>query len=304
MGRILIGISSWADRSLIESRFYPKEVKTPADRLRYYGQNFPLAEIDASYHYFPTRRNLESWLDNTPPGFTFDVKAFSLFTQHPTPVNSLPRGIRDNFGQLIKNKGNLYQHHLPPEALDELWAGFARTAGAIKAAGKLGAILFQFPPWFHPRQESFDYLAQCHERLSEYQLAVEFRAGSWLSDENSVITLKFLREHTLALVCVDEPQGFKSSLPPVAEATAPLGFIRFHGRNSDTWERKGVSSDEKFRYLYNEKELGEWVPRIRDMAEKTSELHIIFKNKYADFPVINARQLGQMLGNGSKDAGN
>ena len=296
MGKILIGISAWSDSSLIESGFYPEEVKTPADRLRYYSRNFPVAEIDASYHYFPTKRNLDLWFENTPAGFVFDIKAFSLFTQHPMPFTSLPRGFRDKYGQLV-GQGNIYQHHLPLEAVDELWQGFAGIIQTIKSAGKLGAVLFQFPPWFHPRPENFDYIARCRERLAPFQLAVEFREGTCLSDANREHTLGLLRDHGLTMVCVDEPQGFKSSMPPLAEVTAPLGFIRFHGRNSENWERKGISADKRFNYLYNENELRDWVPGIRNMAEKAGELHIIFKNKHRDFPVTNALQLSRMLGN-------
>lgn len=259
MGRILIGISAWSDRSLIASGFYA-EAKTPAERLRYYSQNFPIAEIDTSYHYFPTQRNLDLWLENTPDGFTFDIKAFSLFTGHPTPLTSLPRAFRDKYTQLSEHKGNFYPHHLPPEALDDLWQGFAWTAQVIDSAGKLGTVLFQFPPWFHPGQQSFDYLAECRKRLPQFSLAVEFRSVSWLNEANRESTLSVVREHKLTLVCVDEPQGFKTSLPPIAEVTSPLGFIRFHGRNSENWERKGTAADEKFRYLYTKNELNEWVP--------------------------------------------
>ena len=296
MGRILVGISAWSDRSLVESGFYPAGVKTPSDRLRYYGQEFPVAEIDSSYHFFPTRRNLELWLENTPEAFTFDVKAFSLFTLHPTPFGSLPRGIRDSLGGLAEHKGNLYPHHLPAEALDALWQGFARSLEAIRAAGKLGAVLFQFPPWFHPSPENLDYIGQCRDRLASYRLAVEFRVGAWLDDGHREDTLRFLREHGLTLVCVDEPQGFRSSVLPVAGVTAPLAFIRFHGRNGANWEKKGIPADERYSYLYDEKELEEWVPKIAQMAEKSAELHIIFKNKHGDYPARNARQLRLLLG--------
>ena len=99
MGRILVGISSWAEPELVQSGFYPAEVKTPEARLSYYASRFPVAEIDSSYHFFPTQRNLELWLENTPDGFTFDVKAFSLFTQHPTPFTALPRTIREKYAE-------------------------------------------------------------------------------------------------------------------------------------------------------------------------------------------------------------
>ena len=296
MARIYIGISAWADRTLIESSFYPAEVKTPAERLRYYSQRFPIAEIDASYHYFPTRQNLDLWLGNTPPAFIFDVRVFSLFTRHPTPFTSLPRSLREKFADSIEHKDNVYLHHLPPEAIDELWQVFVSILEAIRTAGKLGAVLFQFPPWFHPRPENFDYMAECREKLAPFRVAVEFRVGTWLDDDNREPTLGFLRKHGMALVCVDEPQGFKSSVAPIAEVTASPGFIRFHGRNRENWEGKGISTDEKFSYLYDEKELAEWVPKIRDMAEKSDELHIIFKNKHRDFPVTNAYQLSRLLG--------
>ena len=88
MGRILVGISSWADPELVQSDFYPPEAGTPETRLRYYASRFPVAEIDSSFHYFPTQRNLALWFENTPKGFVFDVKAYSLFTQHPTPFTA------------------------------------------------------------------------------------------------------------------------------------------------------------------------------------------------------------------------
>lgn len=134
--------------------------------------------------------------------------------------------------------------------------------------------------------------------MLRFRLAVEFRAGAWLGEEMRETTLHFLRQHELTLVCVDEPQEFKSSLPLVADVTAPLGFIRFHGRNSKNWERHGIPSEEKYSYLYDVSELQGWIPKIRHMADMTTDLHIIFKNKSGDFPVRNVRQLRQMLGEG------
>ena len=163
MSQVLIGTSSWADSSLVKSGlFYPPEVKTPADRLGYYSEMFPIAEIDSSYHYFPTRQNLTLWLENTPSGFTFDIRAFSLFTGHPTPPHSLPRSIREEHEELANHKGNLYLHHLTEDIADRLWEIFASYAKAMESAGKLGVILFQFPPWFHCNQENLNYLNAPH----------------------------------------------------------------------------------------------------------------------------------------------
>ncbi len=294
MERIRLGISTWSTPELAHSGFYPPEARSAADRLRYYSSKFSVAEIDSSFHFFPTGHNVDLWLGNTPDGFAFEVRAFSLLTGHPTALNSLPKSIRDKYGSQVKAKGNVYPHHLPADAIDELWAVFGLIVGRFRDAGKLGAVLFQFPPWFHPEPENYKYLEDCCRRIRNCHVAVEFRAGSWLVQHKDE-TLEFLRKRGIALVCVDEPQGFRSSVPPVAEATSDLAIIRFHGRNAETWEQKGIPADEKFNYLYAEEELEEWLPRIRRLAE-TVEVHVIFKNKHADFPIRNVTQMKTLLG--------
>ena len=96
--------------------------------------------------------------------------------------------------------------------------------------------------------------------------AVEFRNASWLNEKNAERTLRFLTDRKIAFVMVDEPQGFKSSVPPVTAVTSDLALVRFHGRNRETWEAKGITPAERFRYLYSRDELEEWAPRIRDAA--------------------------------------
>ena len=295
MGRILIGLSSWAEHELVHSGFYPADVNTPAARLRYYTTLFSVAEIDSSYHFFPTRNNLKLWLDNTPKEFTFDVKAFSLFTQHPTPLKSLPKTIREKYASRIEARDMVYLHHLPEEAVDELWQVFDVAVRNFKDAGKLGTVLFQFPPWFHPAPQNYDYIAGCRKKLAEHRMAVEFRVGSWL-DVHREQTLEFLCANDITLVCVDEPQGLKSSVPPLLEVTSSLAIIRFHGRNKENWERKDIPATTKFDYLYSEAELEEWAGRIRQVVKKTAETHIVFKNKHADFPARNAGQMKKLLG--------
>jgi len=100
----------------------------------------------------------------------------------------------------------------------------------------------------------------------------------------------------LPLVCVDEPQGFPSSVPPLAEVTAPLAVVRFHGRNAATWEAKGITVAERFNYLYSPEELQEWVPRIGRLAQEAEEVHVLFNNCYRDYAVRNARQMAETLG--------
>ncbi len=295
MGKILTGISSWADRGLVASgRFYPDDVKTPADRLRYYSEQFPIAEIDSSFHFFPTARNLALWLDSTPPGFTFDIRAYSLFTGHPTQFSALPASVRQEYPDLSDHK-TVYLHHLPEAAIDQLWGIFIKYAAALEQAGKLGVVLFQFPPWFHPSEENREYLLSCCRRLSGFRLAVEFRTGDWLIGDTLAATLGFLRRHEIALVCVDEPQGLKTSVPPVTAATSPVAMVRFHGRNTETWEKRGGEAADRFKYLYDRKELEEWAEKVWELSAVTEKVHIIFKNKYEDYSVQNAREFLELL---------
>jgi len=296
--RILVGTCSWTDRTLIESgAFYPREATTPAERLQFYAQNFPIVEVDSTYYGLLSERNAGLWVERTPADFTFDLKAYALFTHHPTQVRSLPKNVRDALDAEVGQKANVYYRDLPSELRDEMWQRFASALLPLDSAGKLGVVLFQFPPWFMPGAESMDYILEVkEERLSQYTIVVEFRNNRWLSDRSRERTLRFLSDHRLPFVCVDEPQGFRSSVPPVAEATAPDALVRFHGRNREMWERKGISVSERFRYLYSEDELKEWVAPIEKLAQRAERLHVLMNNCYQDHAVRNARQMATLLG--------
>lgn len=107
--------------------------------------------------------------------------------------------------------------------------------------------------------------------------------------------MAFLRDNNLPYVCVDQPQGFESSLPPIAEATSDIGLVRFHGRNNEMWEKKGVTVTERFNYLYSEEELQEWIPKVEELASNTRQLHVLFNNCYEDSAVSNAAQMRWMF---------
>ncbi len=296
MGEILIGTCSWTDPTLIESGgFYPVWARSAEARLHYYASQFGLVEVDSSYYALPNERTSRLWVERTGERFTFDVKAFRLFTQHPTPLAALPRDIRGALPSELKEKANLYHRDMPTELLSELWSRFERALLPLVSAGKLGVVLFQFPPWFYPGEQQHTYILSCKKRLPQYRIAIEFRHNSWLSDKNREWTLSLLRDNDLPFVCVDEPQGFKSSVPPIAEATSDIGLVRFHGRSRETWEKKGISVAERFNYLYTEDELGEWVPRLKELASVTRQLHVLFNNCYQNKAVLNARQVRLML---------
>lgn len=296
MAEILIGTCSWTDPTLIESgRFYPEWAKSAESRLKFYASQFPLVEVDSSYYALPGEKTSRLWVERTSDRFTFDVKAFRLFTQHPTPAAALPKDIREALPASAREKARLYQRDMPADMTDELWGRFESALLPLDSAGKLGVVLFQFPPWFYPGDEQRHYVLSCQERLPQYRIAVEFRHNSWVNEKNRERTMGFLRDNDLPFVCVDEPQGFKSSVPPLAEATSDIGLVRFHGRNRDTWEKPGIGPAERFNYLYGEEELGEWVPKIKELAGKTRQLHVLFNNCYQDKAVVNARQIGYML---------
>ena len=246
MNNILVGTASWTDKSLVQcGRFYPELVKSPEDRLRFYADQFPVAEVDSSYYAVPNERTAQLWVDRTPEGFVFDVKAFRLFTQHQTSPQVLPKAVSQALGA---TKKMIYYRDMPEELLQQMWSEFRAALAPLKAAGKLGVVLFQFPPWFLANKVSLAHIAECVERMNGYRLAVEFRNETWFYERTRERTLAFEREHGIAHVVVDEPAGFASSIPSVWEVTSPeVAIVRLHGRNRDTWDKRGLSSaSERF----------------------------------------------------------
>src|SRR5918996_6255947 len=263
MGDTLIGTASWTDKTLLASGWYPKEAKTPEKRLAFYASQFRVVEVDATYYAPPSEKNAVLWVDRTPSHFTFNVKAFSLMTQHPAQVRALPKDIRE---KVPEGKARVYPKDLDKKTLDKIFEMFASALMPLHSAGKLGYILFQFPEWFVPGDESREYIVRCAERLPDFRVAVEFRRGTWMTEKSAPRTLAFLSEHNLPYVCVDMPQGFDSSVPPVVAATADdLAVLRFHGHNKENWKKKGVTTAERFDYEYSAKELKGWASKLYEL---------------------------------------
>jgi uncharacterized protein YecE (DUF72 family) len=290
MGQIRVGTAGWTDRTLIAAGWYPAEASTPERRLRYYASQFPLVEVDATYYALPAERTARAWAERTPAGFTFNVKAFSLFTQHPTPVRALPADLREAAGQAGKDR--VYLKDVDPAVANAAWDRFLAALGPLREAGKLGAILLQFPPWFPIGRARRDYILACAERAAPDRVCVEFRNRTWMTEDNQRETLDFLAGHGLPYVCVDEPQGYPSSIPPVLAATSDLAVVRMHG-HSDKWTSKQIA--EKFGYRYGEAELDEWAGRLRGLAGQADTTHVLFNNCYRDWAHVNARQLTELL---------
>ena len=291
------GIAGWVDRELIGSRqFYPPGVSSSEERLQFYASRFSLVEVDSSYHGMPAKRNSELWVARTPPDFRFDVKSFSLFTHHPTNPKALPPEIRGQLPEALAGKKSLYLEQLPAEVVDAAWEAFRDALEPLRSGGRLGAVFFQFPPWFFPSTRSLAYLEECQERMDGFQVAVEFRKRTWLDERHAEGTLSFLRARDIPFVAVDAPQGFDTSMPPVYDVTSSnLAVVRFHGRNAKNWNLKGAPPSVRFQHDYSDQELEEWVARIRAMEEQVEAVHAIMNNNYSNYSVKNAKRLEELL---------
>src|SRR5207302_2522747 len=216
------------------------------ERLRYYAAQFPLTEIDSTYYAPPSEQQARLWAERTSEGFRFDVKAYSLFTGHPTRPRSLWTDLREELGAEVAEKRNIYPKDLDPAALKEAWRRFHDALGPLHGAGRLGAVLFQYPPWFVPRRDNRREIEALRERLPDYRICVEFRSPMWTAEPRDLDrTLRLLEEHGLVFVSVDAPQV--SNLPRVLAVTNEELFVaRFHGRSDSTWKGTHGSAAERF----------------------------------------------------------
>ncbi len=295
-GEVRVGTASWTDPTMTAAGvFYPAHARTAEERLRYYAEQFPVVEVDASYYAIPAVETAELWVERTPAHFVFDVKAHALMTGQPSEVKRLPKHIRDELPSELAGKTRIYGKDMPRELYDEVWVAFGKSIEPLRQAGKLGAVFLQFPRWVFPSNESRELILEARQRLG-VEIAAEFRHASWFNEKNAERTLRFLEDNRVPYVMVDGPQGLKSSIPPLAAVTSSeLAVIRFHGRRADLWEKPNVPVVERFRYLYDEDQLADWVPRIREVARKVKATHVLMNNCFGNYGTTNARELGALL---------
>ncbi len=295
-GEVLVGTASWTDKTLIAcGRFYPAGCKTAEQRLRYYADQFPLVEVDSSYYGMPTPQNAQLWADRTPEGFTFNVKAFRIFTGHQTQPTVLHQDLQQALGTDLPR--HLYWKDLPQEIRDELWRRFIEALAPLKTAGKLGAIHFQFAPWMRKNRESVAHVEHCVQAMAGHLVTAEFRDRTWFDGERANRTLDWLRDIGAVHTVVDAPQGFANTVPTVWEVTHPdLALVRLHGRNAATWNIRGAaSSSSRFDYWYAQDELAAMVPEIRGLAERAGRVHVIFNTNNEDQGQVGARMMRELL---------
>jgi uncharacterized protein YecE (DUF72 family) len=255
---IRIGTSGYSYKDWV-GPFYPPG--TPqGDYLSFYAGEFRTTELNFTFYRLPDSRTLARIVAKVGPGFAFAVKATRTLT-----------------------------HELADDVQAEA-SQFVAALAPVVEAGEMSCILAQFPYSFKAAPENHDHLKRLRERLGDLPVAVEFRHDSWVTDE----TFDFLRQHRLSYCCVDQPR-LKGLLPPVAVATAPVAYVRFHGRNAAKWWQH-EEAWERYDYTYSRDELSEWVPKIRTLASDSDRVLIYMNNHWQGQAIESARQMRDLLG--------
>lgn len=269
--RIQIGLSGWGDHE----KLYDDGAKA-SDRLGMYARHFPIVEMDNSFYAIPSPDQMDKWAQTVPGHFGFIVKAYQGMTGHA-------RG------------GTLSKYSSTRSMFDE----FRASVRVLQAAGKLRAVLFQYPPWFGCERKHVDILKRTREWMEDLPVALEFRHQTWFAPEFREKTLDFMRSEGWIHSIADEPQAGTGSVPAVLAATREDAvMIRMHGRNEKGWHTGGQPNWREVRYLYryNEDELAQWRESVLKLLEETSQCWIIFNNNSGGDASDNAKQLLRMFG--------
>jgi uncharacterized protein YecE (DUF72 family) len=285
-----VGTASWTDPTLLATGFYPPRANTAEARLKYYAEHFRTVEVDSSFYALPSERNARLWTQRAPGDFDFNVKAFALLTGHAAETRALPKEIKALVGAEALRQPRIEK---PGRAvLDLCFDMFSSAIAPLHEAGKLGCVLFQFPPWVKASPRNHEYIDFCRERLPDCRLAVEFRHPSWFGGKREA-TLGFLRDRNLSLVCIDAPAA--PSIPETPyETTAEIAYVRLHGRNRDAWFRRGGTAADRYNYLYSESELKDCAARIRSLRGART-VYVLFNNCHEDKGVRNAITMRRLL---------
>jgi uncharacterized protein YecE (DUF72 family) len=250
---VRLGTCSWADEGLLKT-WYPRGVSTPAARLGYYAERFDTVEVDSPFYALPAPEVTGRWAKRTPDDFVFHVKAHASMTGHE------------------------------PADQEVAFGAFRAAVEPLELSGKLRAVLLQYHPRFVKSAVAKEELSRVRALLDPLVPLVEFRHKSWLEPWEQTDTFSFLEANGLAYVSVDAPATRASNVVPrIAAATHSLAYIRFHGRNWQTWNIRGGKSSDRFDWMYSPEELGEWVAPVGRLTESADEVYALFNNNKDDF---------------------
>jgi uncharacterized protein YecE (DUF72 family) len=264
--KISVGIGSWTDKEY-KGLLYPKGLPDN-ERLKTYATWFDHVELNSSYHRIPSLALVDNWAKQTPDGFIFDFKL-------QKEISGDPEG--------TAREGTHVSQLL-------------RAARPLIDAGKLGTFFLVLPPSFGPGKRRLEELDLLIEKLQPHLLAVELRHSGWIEGEQRARTLDYYRARKLVWIAVDMPRIKGSTImPPVDEVTNPrLAYLRLHGRRADWLTLKDQT--EKHTYEYPPAELDEIAARVRSLAEKADEVHVVANNHARDFAPKTALALQRLLG--------
>ena len=287
---VRIGTCSWADDAL-SKHWYPEGL--PArERLAYYAERYSTVEVDSTYYRVPDRTMVQGWADRTPSGFVMHVKAFGLMTRHPVKLDQLPPDLRD--GMPVDDRGRVDRPPREQRAL--VFREFLEALEPLREAGKLGGILFQLPPYVVWKPASLDYLEWARDQLRADVMLVEFRHRSWFQEDVRAEVLRWLEQRGMAYVTVDAPKVEAKNVPPtVVAATSPVAYVRFHGRNAATWNKRGGGAAQRFDWTYTEGELRDWVEPLRELSGQSEEAYAFFNNNNQTNGVAQAPAGAELL---------
>jgi uncharacterized protein YecE (DUF72 family) len=261
IGNLYIGTAGWSYEDW-NGIVYPPTRPRGFHELTYLAQFFNTIEINTTFYRIPAPRMSASWVRRTK-----DLRDF-LF------VTKLWQGFTHERSQLNKSDVNAFKAGIAP--LDE--------------SGRLGSILMQFPWSFRFTEENFEWLTRLAEQFSEYPVTIEQRHASWLSDDY----FSFLKTHRIAFCNIDQPL-FQHSIPLTEHVTAPIAYMRLHGRNYKMWFKEGAGVNERYNYLYGEKELLPIVDIVRRLLRQVTRVFVITNNHWRGQAVCNAVQMSSML---------
>jgi len=255
---IFIGTSGYSYEDW-KSFFYPSQVCSK-DYLSYYSNYFNTVELNFTYYCFPGSHAFDSIYVKVKDieGFVFSVKAHSVFT---------------------------HQRNYRIEDAKK----FIESLKPLRDYSRLGSILFQFPYSFHLTQSNLDYLSRIGEDFKDCDICVEFRNKYWLDAK----VLALLKGLNIGFCNVDEPQ-INGLLPATDICTSDTGYLRFHGRNSQSWWAH-ENAFQRYDYMYKQEELAEWIPRMQNITEKSKKVFVYFNNHYKGKAAKSALMFAELL---------
>lgn len=262
-GEIRIGPAGWSYDDWV-GIVYPTRKVRGFHEAAYLAQFFDTIEINTTFYHPPEARMARAWARRVAenPSFKFTAKLWQRFT-HDRNAN--------------RDDEKVFKEGIRP----------------LVEADRLGALLVQFPWSFKNTKANREYLSGLMVMFMEYPLVIEVRHASWNRPE----VFEWLAESGVGFCNIDQPV-IGRSLAPTARATAPVGYVRLHGRNYEQWFSATETGAERYNYLYSTEELEPWAERIRKVAESAGVTFVITNNHFRGQAIANALQLVSLLRGG------